>query len=374
LQTKLHGSCVDTPAPWEGLTGGGGVDGISPPGHGIVAPMTLFPDQIASWATDLLTASGVPEAHARDAADVYTRATLRGLGHHDLSYLPQRLGWLASGQANPRPEVALVSSTPATEVWEGDGGLGEVLCSHLVRRSLALASQTGLGYAGVRHSNHFLAAEPYTQIAAEQGFLAVIWSNTDAGMAFPGQASRQIGNNPLGWGLGTGPTGLSADLCLAHSSLGNLRDLASAGTPVPAHWGRGPDGQPTTDPRRLLEGAVEPLGGAKGLALALLGEVLTGILTGGPTLDQIAPQGGHRSHNQMVLAFHLEAFGGRGVVEERLASLKTRAYQVGHTQRLPGDRSAASARRLGREGVVVPEPIEGTLREWSARLGVSVPR
>lgn len=335
--------------------------------------MTLTPAQLESWTARLLEASGVPGLQAADAAEIYRRASMRGLGHHDLSYLPQRLGWLADGAVNARADLARVRSAGGTEVWEGDGGLGEVCCYHALRRALVLATNQGVGYAGIRNSNHFLAGEPYTQVGASQGYFTLVWSNTDAGMAFPGQHSRQIGNNPMGWGLGTGHASLSADLCMANSSLGNLNALVAAGALAPAHWGRGPDGEPTTDPRQLLAGAVEPVGGHKGLALALLGEVLTGILTGGPTLDEIAPGGGLRTHNQMVLAFDLEVFGGIADVEERLVSLKARAHHAGHTLRLPGDRSREAEHRARREGIPVPPALEATLRDWSERLAVSVP-
>ncbi len=335
--------------------------------------MTLTPESVESWTTRLLQASGLSGNHAADAADIFTRATLRGLGHHDLSYLPQRLGWLRDGAVNAKPNIERLTAAPGAEVWEGDGGPGEVLCYHALRRAITLASDCGVGYAGIRHSNHFLAAEPYTQVGAEQGFMIVLWSNTDAGMAFPGQHHRQIGNNPMGWGLGTGHATLSADLCMANSSLGNLNAMAAADTQAPPHWGLGPDGLATTDPRQLLAGAVEPIGGHKGLALALLGEVLTGVLTGGPTLDQIAPGGGLRTHNQMVLAFDLDVFGGISTVEERLISLKARAHHAGHTLRLPGDRSHASAQRARHEGITLPVVLEETLREWSGNLGVEVP-
>lgn len=335
--------------------------------------MTLTPDAARLWTTGLLEAAGLSPVHAADAADVFTRATLRGLGHHDLSYLPQRLGWLTEGRVNPRPELSRVSEAPAAEVWEGGGGLGEVLCTHILRRALSRAGEAGLGYAAVRNSNHFLAAEPYTQIGAEQGFLVLVWSNTDAGMAFPGQAERQIGNNPLGWGLGRGAASLSADLCMAYSSLGHLNSLVAAGEEAPGHWGRGPDGQRTRDPGALLRGAVEPIGGPKGLALALLGEVLTGVLADGPTLDQIAPGGGLNTHNQMVLAFDLDFFGGISRVEERLLSLKARAHRAGRTDRLPGERSRAAEAQGRRDGLTLPADLEAQLRDWSTRLKVSVP-
>ena len=336
--------------------------------------MILSPSVLESWTHRLLEASGLSEAHAAAAAEIFTRASLRGLGHHDFSYLPQRLGWLAEEQVNAKPRLELLSEAPAAEVWDGDEGLGEVLCSHVTRRAMELAGRSGVGYAGIRRSNHFLAGDPYTQIGAEQGFLIVVWSNTDAGMAFPGQFHRQIGNNPLGWGLGTGPAGMSADLCLAYSSLGNLNTMAASGTQAPPHWGRGPDGAPTLDPKALLAGAVEPIGGPKGLALALLGEVLTGVLTGGATLDEVAPGGGLRTHNQMVLAFDLNWFGGKGAIEERLTSMKDRARKDGETQRLPGDRSRAAEAKSRAEGISYPQTLEATLKDWSEKLGVATPQ
>lgn len=340
---------------------------------GFGSPLVLSPSMVEIWTFDLLQAAGLPEDHAKSAADVFLRASMRDLGHHDLSYLPQRLDWLA-GEVNPHPQIKLVSNAQAAEVWDGDEGLGEVLCSHITHRAIELARKSGVGYAGVRRSNHFLAADPYTQIGADQGFLVVVWTNTDAGMAFPGHSRRQIGNNPMGWGIGSGHSAMSADFCMAYSSLGNLNSLAASGAEVPAHWGLCPRGAPTTDPKVLLDGAVGPIGGHKGLALALLGEVLTGVLTGGATLDEITQGGGLRTHNQMVLAFDLASFGGKRVVEDRLVSLKTRAQGAGRASiRLPGERSHAAKVKARHEGILVPPALAESLTQWSAKLGVKTP-
>ncbi|HTH14451.1 MAG TPA: Ldh family oxidoreductase [Spirochaetia bacterium] len=334
--------------------------------------MILTPAQLESWTFRLLLASGLSETHAARTAEVYRRASARGLGHHDLSALPQRLGWLAQAEVNPRPRVELTAEGPAFETWDGDEGLGEVLCRHILDRALEKARSTGVAYAGVRRSNHFLAADPYVQMGAEAGFLVVLWSNTDAGMAFPGGTRKVLGNNPLGWALGSGEGGLSADLCLAETSIGNLNALAAQGAPVPPHWGRGPDGRPATTAQELQKGAIEPIGGPKGLALALLGEVLTGVLTGGPTFDQVLPPAGLRTHNQMVLAFDLSYFGGTGMIGDRITSLRTRARAAG-LDRFPGDRSHAAEDRAQAGGILVPEALVASLGDWSGRLGVEIP-
>ena len=330
-------------------------------------------ETLQEWTAQLLLASGVGESAARDAAEVFALATLRGLGHHDVSYLPQRLDWLATGQVKAKPHLSRVYQAPASEVWDGDGGLGEALCHHVTIRAMTLARTQGVGYASVRRSNHFLAAAPYTEIGSREGFLLVVWSNTDAGMGLPNGHTRQIGNNPLGFGIGTGMDGLSADLSLAYSSLGNLHALAATGQSVPSHWGRNADDQVAATAQELLEGAVGPIGGHKGLSLALLGEVLRGVLSGGTTLDEIATGGGLNTHNQMALAFDLDAFGGRGPVLERVASLRSRASAVAHGGRLPGERSHRAAAQALEHGLVLAPGVVAALTDWSARLGVAIP-
>lgn len=335
--------------------------------------MNLTPAALETWTHRLLVAAGLSDPHAGDAAEVFRRASMRGLGHHDLGALPQRLGWLTTaGGANPRPNLTQVSAHPAAEVWDADHALGEVSTYQVTRRALALAQTQGVGYAAVRRSNHFLAGDPYVQIAAEQGFMAVVWSNTDAGMGFPGGARKVMGNNPLAWAVGQGEGGLSADLCLAETSIGNLNALVDAGASVPDHWGRGADGQPAQTAARLKAGVIEPIGGFKGLSLALLGEVLTGVLAGGATFDQVPPPAGLNGHNQMVLAFSLEAFGGAAAVEGRVADLRSRLTQAG-LGRLPGDRSRQAQARAEVDGIPIPAGLEASLKDWSARLGVSFP-
>ena len=100
---------------------------------------------------------------------------------------------------------------------------------------------------------------------------------------------------------------------------------------------------------------------------------MTGLLTGGPTLDEVLPPEGLGTHNQMVLAFDLAWFGGVGTIEERLLSLKQRAYAAGQTDRLPGDRSRAAEFLAHSEGIAVPPALEASLRDWSDNLSVSVP-
>jgi LDH2 family malate/lactate/ureidoglycolate dehydrogenase len=337
--------------------------------------MRIDQHALEAWCGRLLVAAGLPDEHAAVAARVFTEATLRGVGHHDISFLPQRLDWLARCGVNPRPDIHLVRSFGGTEVWEGDGGLGEVCCSHVTDRAMLLASEFGIGYAVIRNSNHFLAASPYVERCAANGFLGMVFSNTDAGMSLPGHTTLGIGNNPLGFALPqVGSPTLMADLCMAYSSLGNLKALAKTGQAVPPWWGNDKNGQPTTNPAAILDGgATHPMAEHKGFALALLVESLTGVMAGGPTGDQIKSGGGINTHNQSVIAINLAAFGGIEAIAERSLDLAQRLKTRHPGLRLPGERSHAAAIQNQRDGIEIPTALEQNLLEWTHRLGVTPP-
>ncbi|MDA3850353.1 MAG: Ldh family oxidoreductase, partial [Spirochaetaceae bacterium] len=132
-----------------------------------------------SWIKEMLQAAGTHQEAAHRAADIFVRSSLRQTGHHDISYLPQRLELLQRGTIIPAGKMELLFDTPAFSRWDGHGALGEYNCSLLLEKTMEKAKQLGLAMGTVRHSNHFLAGHPYGQIAAEKGCMAIVWSNTD---------------------------------------------------------------------------------------------------------------------------------------------------------------------------------------------------
>ncbi len=127
---------------------------------------------LAPFVVALSQAAGMSAANAAILADVYVRSTLRGVGHHDICDLPLRIAAFREGRMNPDPRITPCGGSDAVEAWDGDNGPGELCAVHVVQRAQALASCHGIGLATIRSSNHFLAAAPYVQMAAERGYLA----------------------------------------------------------------------------------------------------------------------------------------------------------------------------------------------------------
>jgi LDH2 family malate/lactate/ureidoglycolate dehydrogenase len=77
-----------------------------------------------------------------------------------------------------------------------------------------------------------------------------------------------------------GLTAFAMDMAQSVGSFGKIRFHEREGTPIPEGWALDREGRPTTVPTEATRGALLPFGGAKGSALALLVEVLAGVLPG----------------------------------------------------------------------------------------------
>lgn len=332
-------------------------------------------EAIENWVQELLMGTSMSLSNAKTAADIFLRAQSRGVGHHDLSFLPQRLTWLTKAGVKANPSLTLVQAGPSFEVWDGDEGLGELCCTHIVNRAMEIASNQGIGFANIKRSNHFLAAAPYAEIAVEKGYFLMVFSNTDPCMAAPNGSKNIIGNDPMGFGMQRNAASpLILDICMAYSSLGNLRAYAEADKSIPAYWGKDANGNASSKAKDLLNGgSVAPMASHKGFGLALMTEVLTGILSGGATGNTVKAGGGINTHNQAAIAFSLKHFGGSDVIASRVDELCDRLKADQTDLRLPGERAGEAQAKVLNHGWPISDALYTELCEWSKRFSVVVP-
>ncbi|MBW1750091.1 MAG: Ldh family oxidoreductase, partial [Deltaproteobacteria bacterium] len=61
---------------------------------------------------------------------------------------------------------------------------------------------------------------------------------------------------------------------------GRIRAIAENGGIIPDRWAVNAEGKPENDPTEALKGFVLPIGGHKGYGLAMVVDILSGVLTG----------------------------------------------------------------------------------------------
>src|SRR5690606_25864256 len=106
-----------------------------------------------------------------------------------------------------------------------------------------------------------------------------------------GGAEKIIGNNPIAIAAPTteGSDPIVLDMALSNVPLGKILMSSAKGETIPQGWGVDSNGEPTTDPDEVLNGGfLYPVSGPKCFGLALLTEMLTGVLSGGQYSNTIS--------------------------------------------------------------------------------------
>ncbi len=331
-------------------------------------------DELESFIIELLQAAGLTPTNARTTAKVYIRATLRGVGHHDINDLANRLSLIESGRVKPNPNITLLHKYQAVESYDGDNGLGEICCSFIMEQAMRLAGEYGIGFCTVRHSNHFLAASPYAEQAAEKDYLGLIYSRAVNTMGAPGASRNFLGNNPFGFAVMSDQGfPLMLDISMAYSSYGKLKEKIKAGGTVPDYWGMNANHQPTSDPKEILQGGMfNPLAGHKGFGLALLGEIMTGVLSNGEILDETNPNiPSPEISSQTAIAIKIAALMPVEYFQARVSDIINRVKDLEPDVKMPGRQSSENKKRYLSQGIELDPALVARLNEWAAKLKVS---
>src|SRR6195256_1100056 len=82
---------------------------------------------IAGLIQDSMAKRGLPAADAAKVAELMTVADLTGADAHGVFRLPQYVRRLRKGGINPRPDIKVSKTAPATALVDGDNGMGHLV-------------------------------------------------------------------------------------------------------------------------------------------------------------------------------------------------------------------------------------------------------
>ena len=321
------------------------------------------PAWLEATVSAVFSALGFDPSDSAKIATALVEADLRGVSSHGVMLVPMYVERLNSGGVTRERELDMLYDAGAALVVDARGGMGQLSSPQAMGHAIERAGRYGIGLVSVRNAHHFGAASRWAMQAGEAGCVGVAMSNTTPLMPAPGGAERIVGNNPLAIAVPTSAgVEIVLDMALSAVALGKIRLAASAGRPIPDTWATDPSGTPTTDAEEAVLGMLLPAAGHKGFGLALMIDVLTGVLSGGGWGDQVRPL--YREPDRpndcahLFLAIDPEMLGGVESFRRRSSGLAARVRSSAtapgvNRLYLPGEIEAERAAHQRRHGVLI---------------------
>ena len=237
----------------------------------------------------IFTTLGMPEADAAAAADVLLYADIRGIDSHGVSNMMRPyVAGLKGKQINATPAMKRVRDAGAAVSIDCDEGLGLAQGRAMMELACERASQHGVGVVTAFNGRHYGPSAYFAHLALEHDMVGI--SMTAGGL----QVAPTQGAEPL---LGLNPIGIAApsgdevpfifDASMSSVAGNKIQLLRRVGGQVLPGWIAGADGTPIMEeasvPDRFLMlplGGTREIGSHKGFGLAMLVEILCGVLTG----------------------------------------------------------------------------------------------
>ena len=323
-----------------------------------MATRTIAVDELTERVARVFGRLGLPDEDAGIVADHLVEADLRGVHSHGVIRVPTYVQGIRSGKINPTPDIRVLEDHGGQAVMDGDYAMGHVAAYRANQLAIERGREHGMAAVALRRSNHCGAMAYYAIRAQEAGMIGLAITNAGMNMTPAGGTAKIIGNNPFAMAVPTAREWpMVLDMATSVVAGGKLDVARSKGEPIPLGWARNAQGNPTTDPVAARGGSLEPLGGYKGVGLAIMLDVLAGVLSGGRFGGMLGDEQGRSSSSQFFFTLKVDRFMPLDQFKGRMDELIDQIHQ--------------SPKMAGVERVYVAGEIEYGLQ--SRRLGEGVP-
>ena len=313
-----------------------------------------------------LQRAGANTAMADSTARALVLAEAQGLGSHGLSRVAQYSTHLRNGRVDGTALPRVLRRQGSALVIDAQQGLAFPACDLAIREAIAVAQSQGVAFVGIVRSHHCGVVVDHLRAVADAGLVGLGFANSPAAMPAAGGRHPIFGTNPVAAAFPRRDAApLLIDLSLSEVARGKLMVAAKEGRAIPPGWALDAQGQPTTDPRAGLAGAMLPIGAAsspKGAMLALMVELLVtaviGAQFGFEASSFFVDEGNRPGIGQAFLLIDPGALAGRDVFLDRIEVLVAEMLRD-EGVRLPGARREALLRQARVEGIEVPDALLG---------------
>lgn len=313
---------------------------------------------------------GTSESVARTLAANCASAQRDGAHSHGVFRIPAYVSTLASGWVNGTavPQVQDVASGYVRV--DAGGGFAQPALEAARALLVEKARSAGIAVLAIHNSHHFAALWPDVEPFAEEGLVALSVVNSMTCVVPHGADRPLFGTNPIAFAAPRADGApIVFDLATSAIAHGDVQIAARKGERLPPGMGVDSLGQPTQDPKAILEGgALLPFGGHKGSALSMMVELLAAALTGGNFSFEFdwTDHPGARTPwtGQLLIVIDPSKTAGQSFAQ-RSQELVRQMHAAG-LRRLPGDRRHRTRAKSQETGIELDAQALRELRALAA--------
>jgi len=238
-------------------------------------------EKLRNIAAEILKAYGENETNASLAADCLVKADMRGIFTHGTYLLVTMFDRIQAGMLEIPTQITLVKEDDAMTMIDGGNGLGQLAARRAMEISVEKAKKFGIAVTSVKNTNNISFLGYYTDLASQRGMIGIAASNAAPSMAPWGSSEAFIGTSPFSVSIpAKNEKPIILDMSSSVVARGKIRQASRNKKTIPLGWSIDSEGNPTTNPEEALKGTLLPIAGPKGSGLAIIIDIITGILSG----------------------------------------------------------------------------------------------
>jgi LDH2 family malate/lactate/ureidoglycolate dehydrogenase len=343
----------------------------------------VFPAVLEAFCIEALVKAGMSAEHAGMTARALVTTDTWGIHTHGTYQLVYYIQKMRAGGINPQAVPKIATEGPGWAILDGNAAIAMVNGTVGMDVAMKKAESAGIGYVGIRNSNHFGAAGYYAHLAAERGMIGLAMSNLAPVMAAPGSRGRVIGNNPFAYAVPAGKEpSLLFDVATSVTSGVKVEIAKAQGKAIPNDWIIDEEGVPTTDLSKFPHGiTLLPMAGHKGYGIAVMVEVLAAVLTGAGITAEVPgwswdmPNPTNTGH--AVIAINIETMMPLEQFKERMDRMILRTKQSPKAKGseriyLPGEMEWEKRNEALEHGMLLPERLVSNLSALAQENGLDL--
>jgi LDH2 family malate/lactate/ureidoglycolate dehydrogenase len=339
-------------------------------------------DALHAQLSDIFKAVGTPEDDAEVAAKVLVSASVRGVDTHGVANVVGYSKNAEDGTYTVPQTTEILSESETTALVSGGNGIGLVSAYRAMEIAIGKAKKHGLGMVSVKDGHHVGMVAYYAMMALEHDMIGMSMTTAAPAVRPALGAKKMLGTNPIGFAAPAGEErDFVLDMATSTVASGKVGLARRIGAQIPEGWAVTTKGEAITEPPdgENDHWALNPLGNTreqgshKGYGLAVMVDILCGVLSGGGFASQL-----ERGENMTwVMAIDIARFRP---VDDFKAMMDDMVRELHATPPLPGEDRVlvagdpemdATDDRLA-NGVPVENSQYASIKARALELGVEV--